>query len=233
MERNSQHDMSFTEMMKDSHSGMKDVLFNDKKTLAIGSILHFLFFLFIPILVLFGYEAKVMRNASRDRDNVPQFDNWGELIYMGVVSSILAPLLYTLLPVVGFSLIFYGLSAVLIGTSFEFLASSVIILFMVSVIAFILFSYALFAAIAAYADTGRVSALFDLSLIIPVVKTLDYLLAYLVITVILPIISMVGFMILGFTFIGVIAYPTLVFLDLVFTFRLMGLVYAKHSPDKS
>lgn len=228
MENRTSHDMTFSEMIADSYNGMRD-MWTDMRTLAIGSVLHVLFFLIVPMLVIFGYEVKVLRNATRGRDEVPQFDNWTELIFMGIVSSILAPILYTILPIIGLGLIFYVVAA-LLSASPTALLSSVVIFAVVTVLAMLLFSYVIFAAIAAYADTGRLSALFDFSLILPVAKSLDYLLAYLLISVILPIVSAIAMTILSATVIGLILVPTLVFLDLVFTFRLVGLVYSKHAP---
>lgn len=228
MENRTSHNMTFSEMVADSYNGMKD-MWTDLKTLAIGSVLHVLFFLIVPMLMIFGYEVKVLRNATRGRDEVPSFDDWAELIFMGIVSSILAPILYTILPIVGLGFIFYAIAA-LLSTSPTALVSSIIIFVVVAIVAMLLFSYVMFAAIAAYADTGRLSALFDFSLILPVAKTLDYLLAYLLISLILPIASAIVMTILSATVVGVILVPTLVFLDLVFTFRLVGLVYSKHAP---
>lgn len=221
------HSMEFSKMMSESWNGVKD-LKTDTKTLVLGSLFHILFFLIIPILLVFGYEVKVMRNASRGEDKMPTFSGWFELILMGIISSILAPIVYLLLPFLLLFGMMYGVYLVAFTGSFIAIMASLSFVLIVMIGLFLVLSYALPIGVAAYAHTGRISAMFEPDMILPVIKTMDYFLAYLVISMLVPIVTGLLITLLSITIVGIILIPTILFVEIVYIFRLIGLVYGKH-----
>lgn len=74
-------------------------VFDDKQwisKLVIGALLSMLGFLIVPALILQGYVVKIIRGVMNgDRDSLPEWDNWGELLRDGFFVTV-AQLVYTL-----------------------------------------------------------------------------------------------------------------------------------------
>jgi len=67
------------------------------KNVAIGGILLFLSFLFVPALAAFGYVVRSLRGVLNGVEEPPEFDEWGELLADGVKAFAIA-LAYSLVP---------------------------------------------------------------------------------------------------------------------------------------
>lgn len=74
-------------------------------TVLIGGVLVFLGFLFVPILVVWGYLVEVMRGAVAGETEPPQFDEWGDLAIDGVKAFVIMTVYQIVPAVVGIGLI--------------------------------------------------------------------------------------------------------------------------------
>jgi hypothetical protein len=64
--------------------------------IAVGAVILFFSFLFIPIFFLVGYQIAVARNVLEGEEHpLPAWDNWGQLFMDGIVVSV-AQLIYAL-----------------------------------------------------------------------------------------------------------------------------------------
>lgn len=69
------------------------------KNVAIGGILLFLSFLFVPALAVLGYVVRSLRGVLDGVEEPPAFDEWGELLADGVKAFAIG-LAYSLVPAV-------------------------------------------------------------------------------------------------------------------------------------
>lgn len=69
------------------------------KTIAIGGVLSLLSFLLVPVFLVLGYGARVLRDAAADpeTETAPVFDEWGELFVDGL-KQFLVGLAYLIVP---------------------------------------------------------------------------------------------------------------------------------------
>jgi len=67
------------------------------KNVAIGGILLFLSFLFVPALVAFGYVVRSLRGVMNGVEEPPEFDDWGDLLTDGAKAFAIG-LVYSLVP---------------------------------------------------------------------------------------------------------------------------------------
>lgn len=79
------------------------------RNVLIGGLLLVLSFLFVPVLLVYGYMARVLRASSSGDLEAPDFDEWGDLFVEGL-SMFGVAVVYTLVPVVltGFVAAFVG-----------------------------------------------------------------------------------------------------------------------------
>ena len=69
------------------------------KNVAIGGLLLFLSFLFVPALAVFGYVVRSLRNVLDGVEEPPAFDDWGDLLVDGAKAFAIG-LAYSLVPAV-------------------------------------------------------------------------------------------------------------------------------------
>ncbi|MDS0258971.1 DUF4013 domain-containing protein [Haloarcula sp. S1CR25-12] len=67
------------------------------KNVAIGGILLFLSFLFVPALAAFGYVVRSLRHVLNGVEEPPEFDDWGDLLTDGAKAFAIG-LVYALIP---------------------------------------------------------------------------------------------------------------------------------------
>lgn len=67
------------------------------KNVAIGGLLLFLSFLFVPALAVLGYVVRSLRNVLSGVEEPPEFDDWGELLVDGA-KALAIGLVYSLIP---------------------------------------------------------------------------------------------------------------------------------------
>lgn len=190
------------------------------ETLVIGGLLTLLGVFFVPILFVYGYLVRVIRDVSAgDTETPPVFDDWGELLVDGLVAFVVS-LVYFLVPTV--ILVVGTLTWILpvsVGTGVGGNGGGAIALFGV-VVAVAVFVFGLItavaaaylapAAVAAYARTGRFGSAFSISMLRTVGTDGSYAVAWLVAIAIGILAQVVGGM-LTLTFVGAVLVPFVTF----------------------
>jgi len=69
------------------------------KNVAIGGLLLFLSFLFVPMFFVFGYVVRTLRNVMDGIEEPPEFDEWGDLLVDGAKAFAIG-LVYSLIPAI-------------------------------------------------------------------------------------------------------------------------------------
>lgn len=155
------------------------------KTVVIGGVLTLLGVLIVPMLVVFGYVMRVVRETMTGEEEPPVFDEWGELTVDGLKAFVIAAV-YSLVPVV-IAGIFggIGLVGILTGASADsggIAALGGVVALVGLLVAFVLGLVAAYitpAALANYAETDRVGAAFSVSDLRPVLTSGKYATAWL------------------------------------------------------
>lgn len=195
------------------------------KTIAIGGILTLLSFLVIPLVLVLGYGARVLRETAGapETESAPVFDDWGDLFVDGLKQLAVA-LVYLLVPalVVGVSAGGIVLAAISgSGTPrVGAILGAVGGLFLASVL-FLVAYYLLPAALAFVAVSGRLGDAFDIGRMRALVTTREYATRWLVALVVLVIAGAVAGM-LSATGIGGLLAPFVTFYGTVSAYFLYG-----------
>ena len=195
------------------------------ETIAIGGILSLLGFLFVPVLFVYGYLVRVVRESSAGQTEVPpEFDHWETLLVDGVVAFLIS-LVYTVVP----ALLVAGTAALWIvpfsvttevvepgappapggGPNVVVLALAVLTV----VLALILLLAALYlfpAAIGAYARTGSLGAAFSPSTLRRLGGRRQYLVGLLV-AIVVNVGAQLVAGVAAVTVIGLVVVPFLTF----------------------
>jgi hypothetical protein len=190
------------------------------ETLVIGGLLSLLGVFFVPILFVYGYLVRVIRDVSAgDTETPPVFDDWGELLVDGLVAFAIS-VVYFLVPTVilaGGALAW--LVPVSVGTGvggegggalavFGVLVGLVVLL--LGLILAVAAAYLLPAGVAAYARTGRFAAAFSPSTLRAVGTHGSYAVAWLVAVVIGFLAQVVGGLV-TLTVVGAVLVPFITF----------------------
>jgi len=191
------------------------------ETLVVGGILTLVGVLFLPLLFVYGYLVRVVRQtAAGDVEAPPQFSEWGDLLVDGLVAFVISTL-YALVPgivVTAGALLFVvpvtavssvgtdggGGLLVVLGT---LLALFAVVLSVALVVATL---YFVPAAIAAYARTGRFGAAFEPQLLRPIVTDGRYATGW-VVAVVVSFLAQVVASAVSATGIGVVLVPFVLF----------------------
>lgn len=192
------------------------------ETQAIGGVLTLLGVFFIPILFVYGYLIRVIRQtASGESEEPPAFSDWGELLVDGLIGFGIS-LVYTLIPGIVITVaafIIFGSFGVVGSAAADsggggllaaggILAALVIVL--ASVLLFLVAVYVVPAAVAAFARTGEFGAAFSPSVLRPLLTDRRYMTAWAVAVGIAIAAQIVGGVVSA-TGIGAILVPFLTF----------------------
>ena len=69
------------------------------KNIAIGGVLLFFSFLLVPTFIVLGYIVRALRMVLNDEDELPEFEDWGEMLVDGLKVFVIG-FLYSLVPTV-------------------------------------------------------------------------------------------------------------------------------------
>ncbi|MDS0283192.1 DUF4013 domain-containing protein [Haloarcula onubensis] len=190
------------------------------ETLAIGGILSLLGVFFVPMLFVYGYLVRVIRQVSSgDTDTPPAFDDWEELLVDGLVVFGIS-LVYFLVPsVILVSGLLVWLVPVGVGigvggngggalAAFGVLASMAFTI--LGLLTLLAASYLVPAAVAAYARTGQFASAFSPATLQTVGTDESYAVAWLLAVVIGFLAQVVGGA-LTLTFVGAVLVPFVTF----------------------
>ena len=147
------------------------------KTTLIGGVLLFFSFLLFPLVFVYGYTMRVLRNTMRDDDTVPVFDDWGEMGVDGLKAAVIV-FAYGIIPSLVFVAIMFvggGLGA-LTGSDAGAAAGFLVVLAggLVAFVLGLLAAYIIPAALMNYAEKGTVGAGFDIGSIRTVATNRKY-----------------------------------------------------------
>jgi len=168
----------------------------------VGGVLYILGIFIIPAFLVYGYIIQVMSDTIEGKDEMPKWENWGDLLVKGICSFIIV-LIYLIAPIIiiiatiGASLIpglmTGSLGAALAGASIG-IAVSIILAFF--------FGFACLIGLLRYAEEGRIGSAFAFSEIINEMreKFAQYILAYIIIFCV----SLVLFFFMTLTIVGIL-----------------------------
>ena len=193
--------------------------------IVIGGLLGMFGILFVPMLFVYGYLVRVLRDVSaRQRATAPPFDDWGELLADGVSVFVIGVVYYGvpfLLIAVAFIASFFpifigagaggdgGAAVGTLGTLFAMFAVQ-----MLAGVVLLVAAYILPGAVAAYARTDRLGAAFSPSTVRTIVTNRDYAIAWLYAFAI-NILASVATNLAVFTIVGILVVPFISFYSLV------------------
>lgn len=135
------------------------------KNVAIGGLLLFLSFLFVPALAAFGYVVRSLRQVLDGVEEPPAFDDWGELLVDGA-KAFLIGLVYSLVPT-AIAVVAVLVSGVTLGIGGNGAGSGLVVGVIALVAALLVFvvslaaAYIIPAAIVAWVRTGSLGAAFS------------------------------------------------------------------------
>jgi len=156
-----------------------------KKLLTLG-ILFLLSFLLIPAFLAIGYAFRALKATIAGFDELPEFDEWGEMFIDGVKVFVVS-IAYMIIPLI---IIFAGI----------FLQAGGIITVVGSILA-IIFGLLLTIAIAHMAfNDSQLGAAFRISEILDVIADIgwvDYIIWYIVVIIVAGIISFIANLVIG------------------------------------
>ncbi|MFC6973525.1 DUF4013 domain-containing protein [Halomicroarcula sp. GCM10025709] len=136
------------------------------KTVLIGGLLLFFSFLLVPLFVVVGYVLRVLRSVMDGDEELPVFDEWGELAIDGLKASIIG-FVYSLVPtLIAIVAVFGGILSLGLGNGSAGSGLVASLIALVATLAIVVVSlaiaYVLPAALVAYARTDSMSAAFSL-----------------------------------------------------------------------
>lgn len=145
------------------------------KTVLIGGLLSIFSFLLVPAFVVSGYLVRVLQRTMNGDDEAPTFEEWEGLLVDGVKAFVIA-FVYGLVPaVVGFVLVGGGIVAAFSGDTGSVIGgTSIFVGVILSMILGLAAWYVIPAATANFAETGHLSAGFDIEALRPVLLSRTY-----------------------------------------------------------
>ncbi|WP_254271035.1 DUF4013 domain-containing protein [Haloarcula marina] len=193
------------------------------ETLLIGGVLTLLGFLFVPVLFVYGYLVRTVREVSAgDTDAPPAFDEWGDLLVDGIVAFAIS-IVYAIVPALAIAVAavsFFVPVVVVDGgggptgpSSGIFAVGGLLLALLVLSLAVLLSlaaAYLFPAAIAMFARTGRFGSAFSPRELRTVATDRRYAVAWLVAVGISVLAQIVGSVVAA-TGIGILLVPFFVF----------------------
>ena len=196
------------------------------KTVLIGGILSILGVLVVPTVLVLGYLVRVLERTMHGDDQPPKFDEWSDMFVDGVKAFAIT-LAYGLVPAaVGAAVVVGGvLSFSAVGGAGAGGAAAsgvgvavVVVGGLLALVLGLLAAYVVPAAIAAFAETGRIGSAFSVAALRPALTSGTYATAWVVAFAVvvgaglvagaLNAIPVIGFVVGGFVgfYAGVAAY---------------------------
>jgi len=205
-------------------------------TVLIGGILSLLGMLVVPTILVLGYLVRVLDRTMHGDEHLPDFDDWGELLVDGV-QAFAVTLAYGFVPAVVAAVVVGGgiLSFTVVegpeagGTALD--GFGIAVLAAGSLLAFVLgllAAYVVPAAVAAFAETGRVAAAFSISDLRPVLTSGTYATAWLSAFAILVGAGLLASAVNAIPVVGFVVGGFVGFYAVVAAYHLVGLAWGEH-----
>lgn len=194
--------------------------------LFIGGLLSYGFFLILPVFVVLGYLLQVLDNSARGVAKPPEFSDLGEMIVDGLKFTFVT-LVYGIVPlilvVISFVIIGSGQGT---GSAGGILGGIGVLGLFLSLVAAVVLSYIVPAALTNLAVVGSMEAAFDIDTIKEVALSGDYLVAWLI-PFVLAILVNVVVGLLWLTLIGLVLVPFIQFYVQIVVFHLFGAAFGE------
>ncbi|MFP8957310.1 DUF4013 domain-containing protein [Natrialbaceae archaeon A-CW3] len=174
------------------------------RTMLIGGLLSFLGFLLIPLVFVYGYLVRVIRESREGSQDLPSFDDWGDLFVEGLQVFVIG-LVFMLIPLVVAAVTIGGaVLAMLTGTDLGMVvgAGGLVLGLLLSMLLTLVFGYVAVAAIVNFALEETFSAAFDLQTLKSAMLHRDYAVAWILSVVVLIAGAVLGGLISEIPWIG-------------------------------
>ena len=154
-------------------------------TVVIGTVLGLLSVFVVPTILVLGYTMRVVRRTMQGDEEPPVFDEWGEMLVDGLKAFVVA-FVYGFVPgVVALTFGVFGFLGVVGGAGSDSggLAAlggvTLVLGLLIALVLGLLAAYVVPAALANYAERGRIGAGFDVGTLRPVLTSGKYATAWL------------------------------------------------------
>lgn len=157
------------------------------RTILIGGVLSFLGFLLIPLLFVYGYLMRVIRESREDTRDPPAFEDWGDLFMEGLQVFVIG-IVFMLIPLIVAAVTIGGsVLAMLIGTNLGMAVGigGLVLGLLLTMLLTLVFGYVAVAAIVNFALEETFAAAFDLQTLKSAVLHRDYAVAWILSIVVL------------------------------------------------
>lgn len=202
------------------------------KTILIGGVLTLFSWLVVPAILVAGYIVRVLRSTMAGEETPPVFDDWGDLFGDGLRATVIG-LVYGLIPGLVFAVVavFGGLlasgdSGLLTGLG----GLTILLGGLVALILGLAAAYVLPAALANFAETGRMSAGFSWSTLRPVLFNSVYATAWATGFAIVLVAGIVSSVLNVVPFLGVVVGAFVGFFAAVAAYYVIGTTWADLHP---
>lgn len=205
---------------------------------AIGSLFIVASVFVLPAVVLVGYCLRVLERTLEGSDDPPAFDDWGRLLRRGLSGTVVV-VVYLLGPIVAGVTVLVGLGIVgyaALTAMGPFVAGQETAIWLVSIVAALVASllalvvvsvtlvvyFALPAALARVAVTGRIRAAFDRHTLRPMVLNREYVVAMgalQTVPLVVPIVALCCLV----TIVGIVVLPAIPFLTALWCSYVVGI----------
>lgn len=204
------------------------------RTVLIGGLLSLLTVFVVPAFMLTGYALRVLRATMRGDDQPPAFDDWGDLTVDGLKGFVIAAV-YALIPaVVGIGIAAVAGIGVGLGGDSGLVAGAGLLVAMVGLLLTLVLGlvafYVIPAALANYAEEGRIGAGFDFGELRPVLTSGTYATGWLMAAAVVFAAAVVSAVLNVIPFLGLLVGAFLGFYAAVAAYYIIGRTWAKLHP---
>ena len=206
------------------------------KTVLIGGILSLLAVLVVPTVLVLGYLVRVLERTMHGDDHPPEFDEWGDMFVDGLKAFAIT-LAYGLVPAAVAAAVVVGgiLSFSVVGGSGAGGATAggagVVVVVVGSLLALalgLLAAYVIPAAIAAFAETGRIGTAFSPAHLRPALTSGTYATAWVVAFAVVVAAGLVAGALNAIPVIGFVIGGFIGFYAAVTAYYLVGHAWGEH-----
>lgn len=199
------------------------------KTSIIGGLCLLFGFLLVPLFLVWGYVVRVLDRTSRDDDEAPRFEDWGDLTIDGAKAFAIL-LAYSLVPAVVGAVLFGGVWLATGGTPGTIGAIGFLLAGAVTLAAFVAAAYVSPAAIANFASERRIGAGFDVDELRSVLATGTYATGWLLAFGIVVVGSFVSGILNAVPLVGTVLGAIVAFYALVAAYYVIGHTWGDLHP---
>lgn len=164
------------------------------KTIVVGGLLALFSFLVIPAILVAGYLVRVLRGSMAGNERPPAFRDWGDLFGDGLRATVIV-LVYGIVPAVVVAVTALVATTVAAGGGDVAVGTGGLVVILGTLVALVfglLAAYIIPAAVANYAEEGRLGAGFEFGKLRPVLFSGSYATAWLTAFAIVLVASIVS-----------------------------------------